>query len=63
VSSIVSSVRSSQAERDRWAAAASLRGLSFNSWAVRALDEAAALEEALFRQEGATQSTEEGVTA
>lgn len=43
----VSSLRGSVEARLRWELAAALVGLSFNAWAVRALDDQAGLDELL----------------
>jgi hypothetical protein len=58
--SLVLSVRSSEAERDHWADAASAQGLDLSAWARRALNEAADLEAVLRRQQ-AELEIEEGI--
>lgn len=44
-------LRASEEERAKWQRSAEAQGISFNAWARRALNEQAALEAALRRQE------------
>lgn len=49
--SVVKAFRASPAEFALWREGAALRGLSFNAWARRALNEQADLDRALAREE------------